>query len=262
MTVRLTHLLSVLALVAATPALGQVTLTMSSEEPSGGLSMSGPPNLSMSLETDDSSSSSEDMDLSLSSDEEPSSSEELSHMSEPPNFSSESSSEEISSEESSEEPSSSEEQPPVGPTLSSADALKLFFDSCTDISGGDPAAYDRANDNGWTPNEQEDPGPYNSIYAGWRNLEGYGEVDIWGSVNTYPSQLLGYCRVDFPDPESRIDFRDMSKNGGLKGRLEDRGDGNVYGAWESDDKKLLVLADRNAGQVQIEFNLLLGDKKK
>src|SRR4051812_6514333 len=115
MTVKLTHLLSVLALLAATPALGQMTMTLSSEEPSGALSMSGPPNLSMSLQTDDTSSSSEQIDMSLSSEDEPSSSDEVSHMSEPPNFSKDSSSEEISSEElSSEEPSS--EEPPVGPT--------------------------------------------------------------------------------------------------------------------------------------------------
>jgi hypothetical protein len=258
MTVRLTHLLSVLALCAATPALAQ-----SSSDASGALSMSGPPNLSMSLVVDDtsSSSSSEEVDLSVSSDE-PSSSDEMSHMSEPPNFSKESSSEEMSSEDLSSEEEPSSEEPPVGPPLASADALKLFFDTCTDLSSGDLTAYDRANDSGWTPNEQDDVGPYNSVYSGWRNVEGYGEIDVWGSVNSYPTQALGYCRVDFPDPDNRIDFRDMSQNGGLKGRLEDRGEGNVYGAWESDDHKLLVLADRNAGQVQIEFNLLLGDKKK
>src|SRR5438046_128941 len=157
MTMKLTHLLSVLVIGAASPALAQMSLTLSSEEPSSGaLSMSAPPNFSMSLET--SESSSEEMstppDLSLSAPEE-SSSEELSHMSEPPNFASSSEEPPISEEPlPSEEPS--EEPPPAGPPVASADALKLFFDACTDISGGDPAAYDRANDGGWTPNDSED----------------------------------------------------------------------------------------------------------
>lgn len=150
----------------------------------------------------------------------------------------------------------------MGPPVASADALKMFYDTCTDISGGDPKAYDRANANGWTPNDQDDVGPYNSIYSGYRNMDGYGEIDVWGSVNTYPTQILGYCRVDFPDADKLINFADVTKLGDLKGRIEDRGDGNVYGAWESGDKRLLVIADRNDGQVELEFNLLLGNKKK
>jgi hypothetical protein len=210
--------------------------------------MSAPPNFSS---------------LQLSSEEAPpdTSSSEMSHMSAPPNFGSSSEAPASSSEEAPPDDQSSSE-PPAGPPVASADALKMFYDACTDISGGDPKSYDRANGNGWTPNDQDDSGPYNSIYSGYRNMDGYGEVDIWGSVNTYPSQQLGYCRIDFPDADNLINFADVAKLGDLKGRIEDRGDGNVYGAWESGDKKLLVIADRNDGQVEIEFNLLLGDKKR
>jgi hypothetical protein len=243
---RLIHLVSLIALSAAMPALAQ---SSSADPNTGEASMSEPPNFSK-----------------LSSSEAPppeasSSSDEMSHMSTPPNFTSSSEEAPASSEEL--PPASSEEAPPPsGPPVASADALKLVYDACTDISGGDPAAYDRANNGGWTPNDQDDVGPYNAIYSGFRTVDGYGEVDIWGSVNSYPTQSLGYCRVDFPDPDGLINFADMTKLGDLKGRIEDRGEGNVYGAWESSDKKLLVIGDRNAGQVEIEFNLLLGDKKK
>ena len=254
MIVRLTQLLSVLALCAATPVLADTT---------GGVSMSAPPNFSGT-----SSSQATPPDTSSS---------EMSHMTTPPNFGSSSSDatppdmSSMDDQSSSTDDQTSSEAPPddttssdqpAGPPVASADALKLFYDTCTDLSGGDLKAYDRANSSGWTQNEQDDAGPYNSIYSGYRNMDGYGEVDIWGSLNSYPTQQLGYCRVDFTDTDNLINFADMTKLGGLKGRLEDRGDGNVYGAWEAPDHKLLVIGDRNGGQVEIEFNLLLGDKKK
>lgn len=147
-----------------------------------------------------------------------------------------------------------------GPPIASADALKMFVDACTAIESGAPDAYDKVKDAGWVPNETEDTGPYNAVYSGYRDFSGYGEVDIWGSVQTFPTRKLGYCRVDFSDNDGRLDFNDMAGIAGLAGALSDRGDGNVYGAWESPDKKLLVLGDRTDGAVEIEFNLLPGDQ--
>jgi hypothetical protein len=153
------------------------------------------------------------------------------------------------------------DQAPAGAPITSA-ALKMFVDTCTDISSGDPTAYDRANDAGWVPNDTEDTGPYTGIYSGSREIGSFGEVDIWGSVQNFPSQRLGYCRVDFSDTDNLLDFADMAGIKGLSGSIEVRDGGNVYGAWESADKKLLVIGDRTDGAVELEFNLLLGDKPK
>jgi hypothetical protein len=150
--------------------------------------------------------------------------------------------------------------PAAETAVSSVDLLKMIVDACTAIESGAPDAYDKVKDTGWVPNETEDTGPYNAVYSGYRDVEGYGEIDIWGSVQTYPSQRLGYCRVDFTDSDNRLDFKAMTGLVGLAGTLEDRGDGNVYGAWEGPDRKLLVLGDRTDGAVEIEFNLLPGDK--
>ncbi len=159
------------------------------------------------------------------------------------------------------DPDGSSEEPMVvsGPPVASKDILKAFYDTCTDISGGNPEASDRANNAGWVPEETADTGPFRSVYAGARDFAGYGSVELWASVETYPSQQLGYCRVDFGDYNNLINFDDLSGMGGLIGKLDDRGDGNVYGAWETPDKKMLVIADRTEGEVEIEFNLLLGD---
>jgi hypothetical protein len=152
------------------------------------------------------------------------------------------------------------DQTQAGPPVSSADAFKIFVDTCTDISSGDPAAYDRANSSGWTANEGQDTGPYNKVYSGYRELDGLGEVDIWGSVQSFPTQRLGYCRIDFSDENNLLDFKDMAGLKGLTGATTAGENGDVYGAWEAPDKKLLVIGDRTDGVVELEFNLLLGDK--
>jgi hypothetical protein len=151
---------------------------------------------------------------------------------------------------------------PSGPPVTSAEAFKIFVDTCTDISGGTEGSYDRANAAGWIPNDADDSGPYNSIYSGSREIAGLGEVDIWGSVQNFPTQRLGYCRVDFSDSNNVLDFKDMAGVHGLTGSIQPRDGGNVYGAWEAPDKKLLVIGDRSDGAVELEFNLILGEKPK
>jgi len=145
-----------------------------------------------------------------------------------------------------------------GPALSSADTLKLIVDACTQAVGGDAKASEKMTDGGWTPNEIEDTGPYNAVYSGFRDVAPYGEIDLWASVQSFPSQHLGYCRVDFGDTDNALDFAAMAGIAGLTGSVEPRAEGNVYGAWESADKKLLVIGDRTAGAVELEFNLLPG----
>jgi hypothetical protein len=157
----------------------------------------------------------------------------------------------------------SDDQPVAeGPAVPSKDALTDLVKTCTDISSGDPKAADRINADGWTPDDATSSGPYRHIYSGSKDMSGYGSVTIWGSVDTYPSQMLGYCRVDFGDYDNLINFADMTGLQGLTGSVTTPdSSGNVYGAWETADKKILVISDRTDGQVEIEFNLLLGDKK-
>lgn len=157
-------------------------------------------------------------------------------------------------------PAASDQADTGGPAVTSPEAFKIFVDACTDLSSGDAGAEQRAASAGWTANEGQDTGPFNKVYSGYRNLEGLGEVDIWGAVYTYPTQRLGYCRVDFSDPDNILDFNDVAGIKGLVGSAKPGDNSDVYGAWESPDKKLLVIGDRTEGVVELEFNLLLGDK--
>ncbi len=217
------HLVSLCLIGLATPAMAQMTLTVTSDS-------SAPDSSAMDMSIMESSApppaDSSAMEMSVSGDDE-----------------------------------GDVSQVPSGPPVASKDALAAFLKTCTDVSGGDPAAYDRANADGWVPDDSTDSGPYRRIYSASKDVGGYGSVTLWGSVDTYPTQQLGYCRVDFGDYDNLIDLKDMEGLGGLAGSVTPKGDNDVYGAWETADKKLLVIADRTDGQVEIEYNILLGAKK-
>lgn len=225
------HLLSLCCVIGlSTPALAQISLTLpdSSSAPATDTSMG------LSLAPDDSTAS--DDQTSMSDD--------------------------TSGTDESDASDDTDVDVSTGPAVPSKDALADFLKSCTDVSSGDPKAYDRANADGWVPDDQADSGPYRKIYSGAKDVGGYGSVTIWGSVDTYPTQMLGYCRVDFGDYDSNIDLNDLNGLQGLSGAVTGPdSNSNEFGAWETADKKLLVIADRTDGQVEIEFNLLLGDKK-
>ena len=194
-----------------------------------------------------SSSSSSEITLSLSG---PSSSSALDSpdMSRPSSL-------ELSSESSTEVTSESSSEPPINITPS-GEMLQAFYDVCTDVAGGDPEAYDRAGGAGWQAGDYEDGGPLKSIYSAYRTFEGYEEVSLWSSVETYKTQRLGYCRVDFGDPNFAIDFAGMTAIAGLSGTLIDD-EGYIYGSWESPDGRIMVIGDRRDGVVEIEFNVLI-----
>ena len=151
----------------------------------------------------------------------------------------------------------------AGPPVASKDALADFYKSCKDVSGsGDAKGFDLATAAGWVPDDAADSGPYRKVYSASKDVGGYGSVTLWGSIDTYPTQTLGYCRVDFGDYDTLINLADLTGMDGLTGTTTTPDNtGNVYGAWESADKTMLVIADRTDGQVEIEFNFLLGAKK-
>jgi hypothetical protein len=261
MSMKLTHLLSLAALLAASPAVAQ--------DAPGGLSLSAPPNFSSSQAPLPPSSSQNATPPFFSNSSGPPnfgsseappvtpSSEPLSHMSEPPNFSS-STDQDVTPPD---EDTSGEPSEPAGPPLSSTDAVRLFVDTCTTIAGGAANARDKAQKAGWQADEPEDNGPYVTIYSAYQELAGYGSVDLWSSLETFPTSRLGYCRLDFGDVDALLNFNDFTK-AGLNGTITDNGNGNVYGSWESADHKTMLAANRTDGQVQMEFNILLPPASK
>ncbi|MEP7241607.1 MAG: hypothetical protein ABI697_12035 [Devosia sp.] len=146
---------------------------------------------------------------------------------------------------------------PSGPPVASKDALKLFVDTCTIIAGAEADAATKVKGLGWQADDATDTGPFVSIFSGYQDLGGYGSVDLWSSLETYPSSRLGYCRVDFPDSDNRVDFNDVTGLGGLAGSVKDAGGGNAFGSWETPDHKFMLTASRQDGQAQMEFNMLL-----
>ena len=219
-----------LAFAMAAPALAQMDMSLLPDEPA----ISSAPPIDLSVSEEPSSSL---PDNRISNSAQPSSAE-------PSSF--------VPSSEPEADISNEGLPPPVTPT----EAFQAFFDACTSLSGGDPDAYDKANDAGWVPYDGADYGPYKRVYTGSRDFEGLGIVEIWGSLETYPTQTLGYCRVDFADPDGTFGLSEITGLNGLTGTV---GENGLNGVWETADKKLLVIAANYEGTVAIEFNVLVGD---
>lgn len=152
------------------------------------------------------------------------------------------------------------DQPPelTGPPVLSKALLQQLHDVCIDVAGPDAAAYGRAREAGWLPYDDGaiDGGPYRRFYSSFKGFSGYGDIDLTSSVATFGDAQLGYCRLDFNDLETRIDFADLSGIGGLTGTVTAEG-ALSHGAWSTADLRTLVIADRtDEGVVEIEFNLL------
>lgn len=152
------------------------------------------------------------------------------------------------------------DQPPelTGPPVPSKALLQELHGVCTDVAGPDAAAYDRAREAGWLTYDEGavDGGPYRRFHSSFKGFAGYGDIDLTSSVATFGDIQLGYCRLDFNDLDTRIDFADLTGVGGLAGSVTADG-ALAHGAWSTTDHRTLVIADRTAeGVVEIEFNLL------
>src|SRR3569833_2417955 len=119
----------------------------------------------------------------------------------------------------------------TGPAITSPEAFKIFVDACTTLSSGEAGADLRAANAGWSAYEGEGTGPFSTVYSGYRDLNGLGEVDIWGAVYNNPTQRLGYCRVDFSDPDTILDFNDVAGINGLTGSAKPGDNSDVFGVW-------------------------------
>lgn len=244
---RLPLYLSLCLASLATPAFAQMTLSLDGGDASAALSISGPPNLSLSVEEPSVSleappDGSPSIEMSV---EEPSSSE-VSHMSAPPVFSSSDAVDEFSEEEPSE---------PTGPAISSPAALQLFTTLCTELGTGTVDAQDNATAAGWIVDDPLDTGPYVTIVSGYQDIPGIGSADFWSSLETFPTLRVGYCRISFGDADSVIDFGDLDGLG-YTGDTSDLGNGNIYGSWDAANHTILLAADRADGEVQFEFNVI------
>src|SRR5690242_5559364 len=158
------HLLSLCLIGLTTPALAQISLTLPSDNPASPTASSAPmPDMS----------GTPDMSLMIDTSDEP-------------------------SDVNASDDQNGDDQS-AGPAVASKDALADFVKSCREVSGGDPKGADLATADGWVPDDPTDTGPYRKVYSASKDVGGYGSVTLWGSVDTYPTQNLGYCRVDFGD---------------------------------------------------------------
>lgn len=146
------------------------------------------------------------------------------------------------------------------PPVKSSSFIKTLFDTCLKVANDAPDALKAAEADGWAPDEDNGgDGPFFTQIAASKSFGGIGPVEMWGTVEYYPSMREGYCRMDFTDNGGLVDFKDFpGAISGLTGQTKLIGD-DIYAAWQigKDNPTTLVIAQRVSGDVQIEINTIL-----
>lgn len=151
--------------------------------------------------------------------------------------------------------------PPVSnlPPVASADLVAELFERCKAVANDVPDAMKTAAAAGWTQEDDTDgDGPFFTQVAANKEFGGIGPVEMWGTVEYYPSMREGYCRMDFSDPDSVVKFDDFNRIPGLTGQQTKIGD-DIYAVWQmgQSDPRLLMIVQRVAGDFQMEINTML-----
>lgn len=154
-----------------------------------------------------------------------------------------------------------EPSPPVSdlPPVASADLVKELFERCKAVASDQPDAMKTAAAAGWTAEDDtQGDGPFFTQVAANKEFGGIGPVEMWGTVEYYPTIREGYCRMDFSDPDSLVNFEDFNRIEGLTGQQTKIGE-DIYAVWQmgATDPKLMVIAQRVAGDFQMEINTIL-----
>lgn len=85
-------------------------------------------------------------------------------------------------------------------TQAAIPAVLSTLEICETFAKGDVLALEQATDAGWDAYDDTPESPFIKSYSGSLDVEGFGYVDLFSLVETYPTQTLGYCRVDVADP--------------------------------------------------------------
>ncbi len=109
-----------------------------------------------------------------------------------------------------------------------ADAIRL----CDLMVQDKPAIVDALENEGWTHEILRNIG--NSIFykelSGDKDYPGVGAARIWGFIEDYPGNFIGYCSLTITDPEVRFSISGVNEIDHMVGEFEQEGE-EVFGAW-------------------------------
>ena len=126
-----------------------------------------------------------------------------------------------------------------------ADARRL----CQLVVDDDPAALSDLEAEGWGPEVDRTIGntPYYKEISGGLSYEGIGEAEIWGFVEDYPENIMGYCSFTISDPAIRFSISSLQDMENMASRIHTIGE-QVYGTFSdmSSQPSIFIHAYHNA----------------
>lgn len=115
-----------------------------------------------------------------------------------------------------------------------ADAIRL----CDLMVQDQPAIIDALDGEGWTHEIIRNIG--NSIFykelSGDKDYPGVGAAEIWGFIEDYPGNFIGYCSLTITDPEARFSISAVNEIEYMVGETENEGE-EVFGAWRDNSSQ-------------------------
>ena len=134
---------------------------------------------------------------------------------------------------------------PVDSALTALELCEAF------ARGGDTLVTD-AIAAGWDAYDQDAESPFVKSYVASRELAGLGWGDLFSLVETYPSSVFGYCRIDFIEIEGDgkpvIDA--IAALDRYEGEVVDQ-EGGHYGSFSGGDSLLLAHWDQDGFVIQL-----------
>jgi hypothetical protein len=85
-------------------------------------------------------------------------------------------------------------------TSAAIPAALAALETCEIFAKGDVLALEAAAEAGWDAYEETAESPFIRSYSASRDYAGFGYADMFSLVETYPTQTLGYCRIDLNEP--------------------------------------------------------------
>ncbi|MEO5808045.1 hypothetical protein [Devosia sp.] len=143
--------------------------------------------------------------------------------------------------------------PAVAKTKGEARAAQLL-DTCEKFASGDVLIVEWATAQGWTASEGQSDTVYAHIYNATKTIEGVGDVTLFGLVETYPGQTLGYCRMDVQSPAANLGVLTLNDLPRLSGAVQ-AVDGGEYGTWQGAEtgRDYLLLASQTADAFALQL---------
>ncbi len=129
-----------------------------------------------------------------------------------------------------------------------------FLEVCEKFASGDVLVVEWASELGWDAKEGDSGSLYARLYNANRYIEGVGDVALVALIEDYPTQTLGYCRIDIVAPAGTIGVLNLNELPRLTGTIRTTSDTD-YGSWEGAEsgRDYLLLASQDPNNFSLQL---------